>query len=108
MLLDGKPKFDGLSILELEVGFTGATLVLNCKAAFVSQATGATHAWTSSKGPWSQMTIDSLRELRRSMELDLIKLHFEADSINLPGEQSQFGLPPGGIGEHLAEDDRQI
>ena len=108
MLLEGRLKFDGLAILELSVNFTGATLLLDCKAAFTNQASGSSLAWTSSKGPWSQNTIDTLRELRRSMEVDLLNVYCESGTLNLPDDRPRAGLPPGGIGEHLAEDDKQI
>lgn len=42
------------------------------------------------------------------MEIDMVNLHSEGGTLNLPDDGPRTGLPPGGIGEHLAEDDRQI
>lgn len=107
MTTSGRPRFNALALGEVTVNFMGATLTMKCKAAFVDQETGNTHAWTTSEGPWSEGTVETLRELRMRMEEDLGAIHFEGGTVS-PTARPTAGPPTGGIGEHLSEDGTQI
>jgi len=78
---------------------------LTARAAFVDTRTGNTHGWTEGTGTiWSEETKRALVALVELMELDLSRLHFlgmpEAPS-NIQGMRTE----PGGLGEHLTDDD---
>lgn len=106
MSAEGTPKFSTLVVREITAEIGTSTVTLTGKAAYLDRTNGATHGWTKGEGAvWSKETIERLRSLQESMELDLASLHF------IDAAPSQIGrrLPsaePGGIGEHLEDADQ--
>ena len=104
MTISGSPRFDQLVVSEIEVDFTSATTGINVTAAFVDSKTGETHGWTKGYGGiWSEDTRMKLLALREAMENDMGKLHFsDAAQVQQDGSNP---VDPGGLGEHLTEED---
>lgn len=96
----GTPVFDSMKVLEMWANFVDSNM--HCKAAFVNTKTGATHGWTEGRGTmWSKETKRLLDELKKSMEIDLMKVHFSG----VAAPSGEAGLKTaGGIGEHLKDD----
>lgn len=101
----GVPAFDSVALLEIDgINFTGSGVSLVGHAAFVSSETGTTYGSTECRH-WSKTTMDLLKELRSSMEVDIAALVFK------PGAAAvTYGHPPaapsgavGGIGEHAGQ-----
>jgi hypothetical protein len=101
MPIFGKPKFDGVAVLQLEASFVqGAKLT--AKAAYVDSKTGKTHGSTAAgTGLWSRTTLDALEALRAAMEADVAQRDFDVD----PPTTALFPqVAQQGIGEHLNGD----
>lgn len=110
MSVKGVPKFDSVTMGDINADFKKATISLGGVAAFVDSETGQTHGWTRGEGPvWSKETMLKLQELKDSMEHDLARVHFGDDVIQSNGENTRAGLAfPRGIGEHIGVDTPSI
>lgn len=76
---------------------------MKSKAAFVNSVTGNTHGWTTHH-VWSPETLERLKKLRESMELDLAAAHFLDVGEAPQAEVEETGTTTessGGLGEHL-------
>jgi hypothetical protein len=100
-MIRGTPKFDGVAVLEGTFSFLASATALTGKAAFTNSRTGDTHGWTQNT-QWSPATIEKLKELRASMEVDLGGLHLEGG-----GEEIISAIRPArsespvGLDDHL-------
>lgn len=103
MSIKGSPVFDALAMLSLEAGFR--PLSLKGTAAFVNSTTGGTHGWTSANGSiWSNETVELLKQLAQSMELDLAREHLGI-SVQAPRETPRMVIEDEGLAEHLGGED---
>lgn len=99
MAVKGTPKFDTLALAELAADFKGQGTSVVCKAAFVNSATGSTHGWTQSNGPWSKETTELLAKLKDSIEADMGDKHL--DNATTPTSGNVSSPNAGGLGELL-------
>lgn len=105
-MVKGTPRFDGIALKEGTFNFLGPSDQLTAKAAFVSNATGQTHGWTTANAGWSKETIEALHALRAAMESDLAKIHLtDAYDPHSTSEPSTSPDAPFGLGEHLGDDE---
>lgn len=93
----GTPKFDGLTVAEINAVFTGG-LSVETTFAFVNTRTGASHGWTKMTTA-SPKSIDLLKALAASLEEDAAKQHFDEGSDTTATAVTQ---PTSGLGELLA------
>ena len=85
--------------MEMEgLDFTQNNLRLVATAAFVNSDTGVTYGKTECVR-WSKPTLDLLKELRTSMELDIAAMVFVQGSAPTGGP---LAAVMSGIGEHAA------
>lgn len=100
MTVTGTPKFNGIAIATISVDFfSKPTTVVSAKAAFIHTEKEATYGWTEGTGNvWSQETMQKLKDLRASMELDLAKVHL--DGVGPVKESKGLDLDTG-IGEYI-------
>ncbi len=99
--MKGTPKFDTLTILLIKSDMTKLPHSLEAEAAFLDSTTGATHGWTKgSSSFWSEQTMNHFKELKKSMEKDMCKLHF---SYLVDEEEKKTGLVITGLAEHLSD-----
>lgn len=103
----GTLKANSLRIASFEVDYLVPGGTIKAKAAFVNTVSGLTHGWTTHNN-WSSETLQKLKELRESMELDLADAHF-LDTGEIPqavGESKPIAPQlVGGLSEHLGSDD---
>jgi hypothetical protein len=101
MPVTGTPAFDAIALLEIDgVSFTSSSAALTGRAAFVNSKTGVTYGSTECR-QWSKDTMDCLKALRASMEVDIAALMFETSAAPVIG--SRLPADPGGIGEHAGQ-----
>ncbi len=108
-MIDGNPKYTGLTIGEFTCNLLGSTVKLTAKAAFVDPRTGTTHGWTTCDS-WSQETMEKMREFSAAMEADLARQHFQgyAPATTALDISKPAGVPSGGLGEHVTGDGDQV
>lgn len=109
-MIRGSARFDGLALGEGTFSFLATSPQLKTKTAFISSASGKTHGWTEATGGWSKETMLALEALRECIEKDLAGVHFTSfeDSTGPTPERTAGAIPPGGLGEHLQSEERQI
>lgn len=101
-MIQGTPKFDGLTIAKIEVDYLKNPIHIDVQAAFCNVGTGDTHGWTRGSPGWSEQTRQLLARLRESMEEDLARFHFMGDGGAAPvTKQYTGGAANGGLAEHL-------
>ena len=106
MSITGTPKFNSLAVATLSADFTKPTVTFSAKAAFVDTKSGVTHGYTdASSSAWSKETMQKLKDLRDSMEIDLGKLHL--DGITAATRTKGLDMESG-LGEHLKDGDTKV
>ena len=105
-MISGIPRFNALEVTSLRVDWNpdgdARGLEVSATAAYLrQQAEGRpiNRATVSSKGPWSERTLEALYKLKQILELD-----FAADQMDSPSpgkRTSESEREPEGIGEHL-------
>lgn len=106
MPIDGTPRYTTIALGELTAKFTGPSVLLTAKAAFVDRNAGSTNGWTIGEGSiWSPGTLALIAQLREAMEIDLATRHFTDYASNVRAFPSNADpQPPGGLSEFLREE----
>jgi hypothetical protein len=109
MSVEGTPIFNAIAILEIEaINWGSGQPALVAHSAFINTKNGATYGRTTIRSAWSRETLEALEALRASMEQDVANVVFEGGSSSSPTRGPKPKLPPGGIGEELADEAPQV
>lgn len=102
-------KITGITIYKGELDLSGpAPTIINLQYDLIQDKDGAhiIHGTAECSGPWSEDTIQRLRDLVESIRFDLIRSHFDTDGP--PTEDKPRGLDALFAGTKKVKDPRSI
>lgn len=106
-MIKGRPRADGLAIMEiLHVSFLAgaANPKMRARIAFVKSDSGSTLGYAEHEN-WSRETLQALATLRDAMERDVAQMYLEGHGDTATTDGGGGVSSPQGIQDHLGQGD---